>query len=164
MLAHHLAEGINYGERAAAMAGRLGDAQITSHALTNIGMAKWFLGDPAGQPTLDEALRVALAAGATEDACRAYVNMVWTLLDWFRLDEAEQYLTASIKFAEDAEFLGFLSYMQAELARLALSRAEWDEARRLAELGLDGRPTRCAALTLLGRLGCGAASPRPRPR
>ena len=153
MLAHHLAESITYGERAAAMAGELGDAPITSHALTNIGMSKWFLGDPAGQATLDQALRVALAAGATEDACRAYVNMVWTLLDWFRLDEAEQYLTASIKFAEDFEFLGFLSYMQAELARLAFSRAEWDEACRLAELGLDGfMPTKCTALTLLGRL------------
>ncbi len=61
---------------------------------------------------LDEALRVALAAGDTEDACRAYVNSVWNLLDWFRLDEAERYLRAGVKLAEEEEFLGFLSYMR----------------------------------------------------
>lgn len=43
--------------------------------------------------------------------------------------------------------------MQAELARLAFSRGEWDEAFRLAELGLDAfMPTKVTALTLLGRL------------
>ena len=30
---------------------------------------------------LEEALRVALAADDTEEACRAYVNLAWTLLD-----------------------------------------------------------------------------------
>ena len=37
----------------------------------------------------EEALKVALDAGDTEEACRAYVNITWDLLDWFRLDEAE---------------------------------------------------------------------------
>ena len=47
-----------------------------------------------------------------EDASRAYANVVWGLLDWFKLDEAERYLTAAIRLAEDAEFLGFLSYLR----------------------------------------------------
>ncbi len=67
------------------LAREVGDAAITSHALTNIGTARWFLGDPAGQRIIEEALQVALDAGDTEDACRAYVNITWTLLDWFRL-------------------------------------------------------------------------------
>ena len=101
---------------------------------------------------MDEALRVALDAGDVEDACRAYVGIVWYLLDWFRLGEAERYLTASIHLAEEAEFLGFLSYMHVEQARLEFCRGSWDAAVRLARLGVDAilavryaRLSRCSA-------------------
>ena len=63
MLAHRLAESVEYGERAATLARETGDAAVMAHALTNIGISRWLLGDPAGQPLLDEALRVALEAG-----------------------------------------------------------------------------------------------------
>jgi DNA-binding CsgD family transcriptional regulator/tetratricopeptide (TPR) repeat protein len=152
MLAHRPAESISYGERAVALARAAGDRAITSHALTNIGTSQWLLGDPAGQRTMDEGLRAALDIGDVEDACRAYVNIVWQLLDWFRLGEAERYLAESIQLAEDAEFLGFLSYMHVESGRLELARGSWDEAERLAGLSVGGSlPIRCAALTVLGR-------------
>jgi DNA-binding CsgD family transcriptional regulator/tetratricopeptide (TPR) repeat protein len=160
MLAQRPAEAIAYGERAVALAREAGDAAITSHALANIGSAQWFLGDPAGHATLEEALRVALDAGDTEDACRAYVNISWTLLDWFRLEEAERYLTAATRLAEEKEFLGFLSYMQVAWARLALGRGQWDEAVRQAELGVDMHaPTKCAALTVLARIAVRRGEP-----
>jgi class 3 adenylate cyclase/DNA-binding CsgD family transcriptional regulator/tetratricopeptide (TPR) repeat protein len=153
MLADRPVESIAYGERAAALARQVGDAATTSHALTNIGSSQWILGDPAGQPTIQEALRIALEAGNVEDACRAYANIVWILLDWFRLDEADHYLTAGIKLAEESEFLGWLSYMNLERARLAFSLGEWDQAVRLAEPGVDApAPIRCTALTVLGRI------------
>ena len=139
MAACRFAESIEYGERAVALAGEVGDAAITSHALTNIGVSRWGLGDPAGQPTLDEALRVALEAGDVEDACRAYVNLVRNLLDWCRLEEAERYLTAAMKLAEESEFFGILSYMQVERARLDFARGSWDEAVRAAEAARDHR-------------------------
>ena len=119
-----------------------------------------YSGDPAGQATLDEALRTALAAGDVEDASRAYANVVWGLLDWFRLDDAERYLTAAITLAEDAEFLGFLSYLHVERARLELARGNWAEAARAAEQGMDAHaPTRCAALTVLGRVAVRRGQP-----
>lgn len=153
MLAHRSAESIAYGQRAAALARQAGDAATTSHALTNIGTSQWNTGDPGAKATLDEALRVALEAGDVEDACRAYVNLAWSLLDWFRLDEAGQYITAGIKLAEESEFLGFLAYMYVERARLEMARGEWDEAVRSAELGTQATlPMRCAALTVLGRI------------
>ena len=153
MLAHRFADSITYGERAVELARQVNDPAIISHALANIGSSQSGLGDPAGQRTLDEALRVALEAGDVEDASRAYANIVWNLLDWFRLDEAESYLTPGVKLAEEAEFLGFLSYMYLEQARINFSRGQWDEAVRLAEAGLDAHmPTRCTALMLLGRV------------
>jgi ATP/maltotriose-dependent transcriptional regulator MalT len=153
MLAHRCAESIDFGERALVLAQEAGDAGITSHTLNNIGTAQWFLGDPAAQSTLDEALRIALQAGEAEEACRAYVNLSWNLLDWYSLDEAEGYLTEGLLLAEGAEQLGFLSYMLVEQARLAFGRGQWDEAVRIAELSLVAHaPTRCTALTLLARI------------
>jgi DNA-binding CsgD family transcriptional regulator/tetratricopeptide (TPR) repeat protein len=160
MLAHQPAASISYGERAVALARQVNDAAIISHALANIGAAQWNLGDPAAERTLGEALRVALEAGDVEDACRAYVNLTWNMLDWFRLDDAEGYLAQAIELAEEAEFLGFLSYLRIERARLEFSRGRWDEAVLLAEAGLDAHmPTRCTALMLLGRAGVRRGQP-----
>src|SRR5215471_10264647 len=153
MLASQAQESISSDERAATLARQVGDPAIISHALTNIGTSRWLIGDPAGQRMIDEGLRVALDAGDVEDACRAYVNIVWELLNWFRLAEAEVYLTASMKLAEESEFLAFLTYMHVEQARLEFCRGSWDEAVRLAELGMDGSlPLRCSALTVTGRV------------
>jgi len=160
MLANRAAEGIRYGERAVALARGVNDAATTSHALANIGTSQWMLADPAGQRTLDEALRIALDADDTEDACRAYVNITWHLLDEFRLDEAERYLTAGMKLAGEREFLGFFDYMQAARARLDFGRGHWDEAVRRAELVLDAHPnSRCTALMLLGWIGARRGEP-----
>ena len=41
VLAYRFAESIAYGERAVALAREVGDAAITSHALTNIGVSRW---------------------------------------------------------------------------------------------------------------------------
>jgi DNA-binding CsgD family transcriptional regulator/tetratricopeptide (TPR) repeat protein len=161
MLAHRMPESIVYGERAAALAQAVGDAPTMAHALTNIGISRWALGDPAGQDTLDEALQVALGVGDIEDACRAYVCIIWNLLDWFRLDEAERYLTAAIKLAEESEFLGILAYMQVGHARLEFARGSWNEAARRAETAAgEYLPARCAALIVLGRLLVRRGEPR----
>jgi DNA-binding CsgD family transcriptional regulator/tetratricopeptide (TPR) repeat protein len=161
MLACRHAESIEYGERAATLAREAGDAAVTAHALTNIGISRWVRGDPAGQPLLDEALLVALEAGDVEDACRAYVGLVWNLLDWFRLDEAERYLTAAMKLAEETEFFGILSYMQVARARLDFARGSWDEAIRGAEAAADAfLPARCAALIVLGRVRARRGQPQ----
>ena len=160
MLASRPRESIACGERAVALAREVGDLAITSHALTNIGTSQSQLDDPASQATLDEGLRIALDAGDVEDACRAYVNIVWQLLDRYRLDDAERYLAASVTFAEEAEFLAFLSYMHVERARLEFSRGLWDEAVRSAELSLDtSLPVRCPAITVIGRVAARRGQP-----
>ncbi|HEY2281753.1 MAG TPA: tetratricopeptide repeat protein, partial [Streptosporangiaceae bacterium] len=164
MLEHRIAEAIALGERAIALAREMGDDRTTSHALNNVGSAYLFAGNPVGQTMLEEALQIALAAHDTEDACRAYVNLSWTLLDWFRLDEAERYLQRGIKLAEEDEFLGFLAYMRSAQGRLALARGQWDEAIRYAELSLElstgaHRPTRMSALTVLAQVAVRSGLP-----
>jgi putative flavoprotein involved in K+ transport len=109
---------------------------------------------------MDEGLRIALDAGDVEDACRAYVNIVWELLGRYRLDGAERYLAAAVRLAEDAEFLAFLSYMHVERAMLEFSRGWWDAAVRSAELSADtSLPVRCPAVTVIGRVAARRGQP-----
>ncbi|MEV0093993.1 AAA family ATPase [Streptomyces sp. NPDC050738] len=153
MLAERTAEAVEFGERAIVLAREEGDAAILSHALNNVGAALWRSGDPRGRPQLEESLRVALAAGEVEHACRAYANIIWTLLENLQYADADRFLAPALELADRAEHLGFLSYLQVETALRRFAAADWDEAERYAELGVhDPVPGRCPALTVLGRV------------
>ncbi len=152
MLAYRASDCVAVGERAIALARELGDAAILSHALLGVGSVRQgLLGDPMGWSLMEESLRVALAAGEVEHACRSYGTIIWDLLDDLRLDEAERKLAEGMRLAEQSDHLGILGYLQVELGRLRLARAAWDEAVRAAERGLSDLPyQRCPALVVLG--------------
>jgi DNA-binding CsgD family transcriptional regulator/tetratricopeptide (TPR) repeat protein/energy-coupling factor transporter ATP-binding protein EcfA2 len=152
-LAGRRRESISVGERAVAMAREIGDPGLLSHALNNVGFAYWDEGDASGRALLAESLAVALEAHEVEHACRAYVNIVWHLIDELRLDEAGRLLVEAIELAEEAEFLGFLRYMHVSQGMLYLARGAWDEAEREAAWAVDAQLTmRCPALVVLGRV------------
>ena len=93
---------------------------------------------------------MALSIDDIEDACRAYLNIVWCLLDEFRLDEAEPFMIDALALAEQTEYIGPLAYLQACKGRLELARGHWEAARAAAELPQRSQPVaRCAALTVL---------------
>jgi ATP/maltotriose-dependent transcriptional regulator MalT len=145
-------EAIEVGERAVTMARRLGDPGLLSHALNNVGLAKSDGELPGARELLEQSLRVALDAGEVEHASRAYVNLAWHLIDQLRIDEALALLEDGIELAQDAEFVAFLRYLRMTRGIAALARGDWDDAETFAEWGLDSAdPTRCAALTVIGR-------------
>jgi DNA-binding NarL/FixJ family response regulator/tetratricopeptide (TPR) repeat protein len=144
-------DAVSVGSRAIELARAVGDAETISHALNNIGIARWQHGEPHGRSAVEEALRVALAAGEDEHACRAYVNLVWGLMDDLELGTADRLLAEAMEVAERSEQFGFLQYMVVELAMLRLAQGRWDEAAEAAALGADGRPPVSApSLTVLG--------------
>src|SRR5512133_3887528 len=150
MLAHRSQESVALARRAIALATTSGATPVLSHALTNLGAAKWQSGDPNGFDDLREAVRVALSINDVEDASRAYIDIVWNLLDEFRLDEAERFMIEAMALVEQAEFLGFLAYLQAGKGRLELARGHWEAAVAAVELPARSQPVaRCAALTVL---------------
>ena len=152
VLAGRRAEGVELGQRAVDLVRDGGDAGTLSHALNNVGVGYWHDGDPRGEPLLREALAVALAAGETEHACRAYANLGWHLIEDLELEEARRVVEEAIEVAEEAEFLGFLRYLHIEQGMLALARAEWDTAEREAAWAADAQLNmRCPALTVMGR-------------
>jgi len=151
MLAGRRSESVTVGQRAIAMARDLGDAALLSHALNNVGTALWDDGHPEGQAILDESLAVALEAGEVEHACRAYVNIVWHLIDVLRFAEAERIVEDAIDLADEAEFHGFLRYLQVTRSMVYLALGRWDEAEREAHWADDAEPiTRCPALVVSG--------------
>ncbi|MGW7613782.1 ATP-binding protein [Streptomyces sp. NPDC054766] len=153
MLSDRHAQAVAFGERAIELARRAGDVEILAHALNNVGTARWRAGDPLGRPQLEESLKVALAAGEVEHACRAYANIIWSLLENLEYVEADRFLAPARQLADRAEHLGFLGYFNVELALRRFAAGAWDEAEEYAELGAhDFAPARCPALTVLARV------------
>jgi DNA-binding CsgD family transcriptional regulator/tetratricopeptide (TPR) repeat protein len=150
LLAHETERAMELAGRAIAIARETGDAGVLSHALNNHGTALMFLADDAGMDELVEAADVALAVDDIEDAARASVNLVWGLLDQYRLDLAEHHLARAIEITERAEFIGFATYQQMEQGRLDLARARWDDALAAVEPLPEAPHARCVALTVSG--------------
>lgn len=150
LLAHQTARAIELSGRAIDIARETGDAGVLSHALNNHGTALMFLADDAGMAELVEAAEVALEVDDIEDAARASVNLVWGLLDQYRLDLAEHHLARALEISERAEFIGFVTYQRMEQARLDLARARWDDALHTLDREIEAPHARCVALTVAG--------------
>jgi DNA-binding CsgD family transcriptional regulator/tetratricopeptide (TPR) repeat protein len=151
MLAGRRADCVAVGRRAIGMARELGDAGLLSHALNNVGTALIDLGDPDGQPLLDESLAVALDAGEVEHACRAYVNLAWKLLDQLEFAKAERLLDDAVELADESEFHAFRAYLRVTRALVYLALGRWDDADAEAAVVADTQLlTRCPALIVQG--------------
>ena len=102
---------------------------------------------------LDESLAVALEAGEVEHACRAYVNIVWHLIDSSVVRRGRRILDDAIDLADEAEFVGFRRYLQLTRSMVYLARGWWDEAEREIRWAVDAEPIiRCPALVVLGTI------------
>ena len=76
MLADQYEEAIAWGERALALATRLGDAPTRAHALINVGSAR-MQADPDDTAALLEGHAIADAAGDRHEAARALNNLAY---------------------------------------------------------------------------------------
>ena len=149
MLANDNATATALATRAIELARQVGDAPILSHALNNLGTSEMRSDPRLGRAHLEEAIAVARQVDDHEDACRAYVNLAWGLLDIYELDAAESLLAEGSALAERVEFLAFWQYLQSLCGRLALARADWDGARdAVRRIRPDAAPARVVALTV----------------
>ncbi|WP_244927824.1 LuxR family transcriptional regulator [Nocardioides sp. W7] len=160
MLAERMTEARETAEHAIALAREVDDRAVLSHALNNLGTAQWAQGDPTGRELVEESRDVALEAGLSEHASRAWCNVVWQLLVHLRPDEAGEELVAGIEHAEADEQVVFWKYLTVERGLVALAGARWATAVADAEVGLDATsPIRCTALFVLGRVALRTGEP-----
>lgn len=160
MLAERMTEARENAERAIELAREVDDRAVLAHALNNLGTARWAQGDPAGRDLVERSRAVALEAGLSEHASRAWCNVVWQLLVHLRPDEAGEELVAGIEHAEADEQVAFWKYLTVERGLVALAGARWSSAVADAEVGLDATsPIRCTALFVLGRVALRTGEP-----
>ena len=130
MLSNETEECIYWGEKAIAMAQLVGDQEVLSHALNNVGDVKMLIpvSRAEGQAMLEESLRLALKHSFDEHAARAYTNMgsIGYLINDLRF--AARALDEGICYCEERDLDSWGAYMSAYKTRLLLRVGRWDEA------------------------------------
>jgi tetratricopeptide (TPR) repeat protein len=100
---------------------------IRSHALNNIGMAEYLLGDPRGIEDLAESLRIALARNSPE-SIRASLNLGNLHAHSGNLEEAFRVQEEGRRAAERFGDRAGIQWFAAERLWELYWRGEWDEA------------------------------------
>ena len=111
--------------RAGELAVELGLEPLQSDALNTEACLLHLAGDD-GTPLLRRALRVALDAGADEQAGRAYANLYEFLVTEFRLVEADECFVEALAFCEDHELATFVSCLHGRHAVAMEVAGRWD--------------------------------------
>lgn len=158
MVDGHHAQAIEWGERALALADRLGLEDVRSHALNNIGSSEAAMGIEAGFVKLEESLAIARRLGHDDHAYRALNNLASSSAATQRLRRAESWYAELSRFAETSEARS--CDIDANRAEVLLNLGRWDEAVLAARHAIDagaGRPDIDPhdvglALTVLGRI------------
>jgi DNA-binding CsgD family transcriptional regulator len=128
MLADDWDAAVAWGGRAIALAERLGDTEILSHALNNVGSARALRGDWGGAELLQRSLALALEADLEEHAARAWTNLSTAGVRRRRYAEGELLLREGLDYCAARDLPSWDSYMRGWLSRAALEQGRVDEA------------------------------------
>jgi len=134
MLSGRENEAIDFGSRAVQIARKLGDVEIESHALNNMGTARLGVDDETGRPELERALALALEHDLHEHAARAYVNLATSAVRSQTVERAERYLRDGLAYCDERDLDSWTHYLQSYQARFDLDRGQWVQAGQLATL------------------------------
>ncbi|WP_374380521.1 AAA family ATPase [Dongia sp.] len=156
MLSNRTALALEWGAKAIALAEMLGEMEILSHALNNVGTARLTMLDEGGRADLERSLQIALDLGYKEQAARAYTNLATTTMRIYRFDAVDDYLAQGIPFCESFDLDAWGRYMKTVRAIMNLERGQWDLAAEDAEAvvrhPLTAPISKIPALTVLGLL------------
>jgi class 3 adenylate cyclase/tetratricopeptide (TPR) repeat protein len=124
-------DALHLGRAALEMADALGLDEIRSHALNNIGTARYLLGDERGVDDLAESLRIALARNSPE-SIRASLNLGNLHSHSGNLKESFRVQAEGRRAAERFGDTAGIQWFAAERVWELYWRGEWDEAVELA--------------------------------
>ncbi|MEP7294628.1 MAG: AAA family ATPase [Burkholderiales bacterium] len=157
MLNRDYAAAIDWGEKALALAERVGDLATKASALVSLGAALMFVDYPRGCASVTQSLELArsLADGGAGVA-DAYVMLGTASGELHEFDAAERYLADGIAFARARDLDRLAGYMESWQALCDLYRGRWTLCGERANAAVDQQPggttNRVAALIALGKL------------
>jgi DNA-binding CsgD family transcriptional regulator/tetratricopeptide (TPR) repeat protein len=154
--AHALGAQVNtaipLAEQAVALGRSLDDPRVLTHALTTLAVPLCRIDPHRGEQLLEEALELALEAGLTERAARAYTCMVINRLENRDLTRARAWADTGLAYTENTEQFVYWQYISGLLAEISLASAQWNQAARYASRARTASPpVRCLATVALGR-------------
>lgn len=156
MLSGHTAEAVDWGERAIALASRIGSNELLSHALNNVGTARYMIGSPDGKPMLEHSLEIALAHDFEEHVARCYANLCSTAVKSRDYSDAEKQIGDAMRYFCARDLDSWSNYILVWQARLDFERSDWDAAAELAGRLVTSHGvaavTRICALVVLARV------------
>ncbi|MBO3750533.1 AAA family ATPase [Streptosporangiaceae bacterium NEAU-GS5] len=138
MLADEREEAIEWGRRAQALAGRLGDRETEIHAIINVASSRLCDGDMAAVETLEQAHAEAAAAKLDDHSVRALVNKTSGLLGLAQYVSAEEAVDQALSYASERDLDGYAQYLLSMRAEIRMQRCAWDAALADAEQALAG--------------------------
>ena len=158
---------LRHSEAALRIATSVDDQKTAVHALTTLGVTNIYMGQERGWGLLEDALKRAQAAGFTEEAWRALINLVEIAMDQWRFDLADTYAAQATTWMADRELDLYRALLSGRIAELAVRRGHWDEAERLST-ELLARPrtasqVRARALIVQGHIGAWRSTRDPWP-
>ena len=108
----------------------LHQADVVSYTLNAAGLARTENGQD-GRPTIERALRVALDAGLSEAAGRAYSSLMQSCTTLQRHADGERWYAEGLAYCEGRELGVFSMCINGWRARALLLLGRWDEAVRI---------------------------------
>ncbi len=137
MLKSENAQAIAYGKKALELAESVQSHEVISHALNNIGTAKWASGDKQGLSSLINSLQIAEEHHLEEHVARAYTNITSLAVRNRQYKFASQYFDAGLAYCERQGLDSWGVYMRGWLARCCFEQGQWqaaqDEMERILE-------------------------------
>lgn len=155
MLGRDTQGALEWGDRAIALAERIGATDALARALNSAGSARILAGLPGGRDQLERSAEIAERAGLDAHVAVALSNLGSALGEVRDYAPAERYLRETIAYAEARDFDANREYSSAWLSRTRFEQGHWSEAAELADPIADADASvisRIVTTTVLGRL------------
>jgi DNA-binding CsgD family transcriptional regulator len=156
MLASRMRSAVAWGERALALARKLGEQEIIVHALGNIGSAKADDGASGCNDELLESLELAVTGRFHDHVERASCNLTCT--HYWRRDfrTALEYIERGVAYAIALDLTHWEGYLRGWRAMIWLDQGDWsraeEEAQEISSRSYATEMYRFPALVALARL------------
>jgi DNA-binding NarL/FixJ family response regulator len=135
-----LGDAIAWGDRAIALAERVGDTEALVLALNYVGTSQLTRGLEDGRHNLDRSLDIALTAGRMTDVGLAYINVCAALGRRRRWKAVDDYLGPGIEYCREHGLEAWVACLVALEAESHAAQARWTEATEAAALILERAP------------------------
>jgi DNA-binding CsgD family transcriptional regulator len=149
MRSYEFDEAIVWGDRAAELAKRLGDAETEIYATINVNSTKLQRGLAGAAEALEEAHRRAAALGYTDQAARALLNIAGTMAEELaETNAARPVLDRALAYAREQDLDGYVLYLLGARSSVRMQQCDWAGAIEDADAAL-ARPGHFAVTSVL---------------